>query len=98
LLNPLARIMIKPFSKKRRLLTAIANRFFRRRRVPEQIFLTDRTYGLKNAAFSSAIAKFLEDNLNAGKDGKFRLAAGLYRYDFDTKLPRTQTRRNGMAI
>jgi hypothetical protein len=93
ILSPLARIMIKPFSK--RSLTGLAKYLFRRHGHSPQIFLLDRTYGLKNEAFSAAVMKFVEENLNTGKDGRFALEWNCYRYARDTELPRLQIRKNG---
>jgi hypothetical protein len=100
ILSPLARMMIKPLTEKRGIMTSLAEKFFKKSKPEErlQIFLPDKTYGLKNAAFSEAITKFVEENLNAGKDGDFKFTRKLYRYGYDSEIPRAQTRQGGEII
>ncbi len=79
--NPLARILIKPFVEKKGTLgalTAAAMKVFGVVRPMETIYVPDKTYGIHNEAFTAAVHKFVEDKLNASKEGKFVLPAGLY--------------------
>ena len=77
IVNPLARILIKPFhTKKGGWLASMARAVFRQR--PGQIFVPDKTYGIHNDAFSATVKQFVEEKLNRGKEGKFQLAEGLY--------------------
>ena len=97
IVNPLARILIKPFDevqKKTGPLTSAARKVFKKRKVSQQIFIPDKAYGIHNDFFSATVTKFVEDNLNAGKSGKFKLAKGLYQ----DAVPRMQKRKDGKII
>ncbi len=81
IVNPLARILIKPFVEKKSAvgtLTAVAMRFFNVHRPQQSIYVPDKTYGIHNEAFTAAVHKFVEGKLNHNKNGKFVLPAGLY--------------------
>jgi hypothetical protein len=80
ILNPLARILIRPFHQEAEgQLTSIAQKAFGRDL--QQIFVAGKTYGLCSDTFSAAVKQFAEEKLNQGKEGKFRLAEGLYEAD-----------------
>lgn len=81
ILNPLARILIKPYvqkiSLKSSLKLAASAMFMQPARRP-RVFVANGAYGLRNENFTAAIAGFVEDNLNSGKQGEFRLPWGVY--------------------
>jgi hypothetical protein len=80
ILNPLARILIRPFHEEAEgQLTSMAQKTFGRDL--QQIFVAGKTYGLSSDTFSAAVKQFAEEKLNRGKEGKFRLAEGLYEDD-----------------
>jgi hypothetical protein len=81
ILNPLARILLRPFHKEEEAgeLTSAAREAFGREF--QQIFVAGKTYGLCSDTFSAAMGQFAEEKLNQGKEGKFRLAEGLYEAD-----------------
>lgn len=68
ILNPLARMLLKPYRKKG--LSAIFNR--------KHIFVPEKIYGLQNASFSTFVHRFAEEFLNRGKDGDYRLKNSVY--------------------
>jgi hypothetical protein len=76
ILNPLARILIKPFHKEAGKLTTIARAVFGRK--PEQIFIPEQAYGLDNDAFSQVVKQFVEEKFNHGREGVYTTALGLY--------------------
>ena len=83
IVSPLTRILIKPFREKKPLpeskrgkLAFAAQKAFQPHK--KQIFVADKAYGLASDAFSATVKNFIEENLNTGKVGDFRLARGLY--------------------
>lgn len=97
ILNPLARIVIKPYVQKLSVKGALkiaANALFRRRESRPELFVPAKIYGLPNNAFPAAVTSFVEEKLNVGKEGEFNLPEQLY----PDGLPPTQIRRDGQKL
>lgn len=82
IINPLARILIKPFKLKYKplnTLSAMANKLFGREPPPlGDLFVPEKQYGLHSEEFQYVVKQFAEDRLNAGKRGQFKLPSALY--------------------
>lgn len=88
--DPIARIFIKPFDTPRpprawpSLRQKIFNFITMKKEeppapfVPDTAYIADKSYGIQNPDFDRLVQDFLEQHVNAGIEGKFRLRDGCY--------------------
>ncbi len=97
IINPLARMLIKPFVIKHRqlgMLASFAQKVFGRDKGPMgDLFVPDKPYGIRNDEFQQAVKQFTEERLNDGKSGDFKMRSDLYQDDLHSRY----TRKNGVT-
>ncbi|MEZ0262561.1 MAG: hypothetical protein ACAH80_16270 [Alphaproteobacteria bacterium] len=104
ILNPLARVILKPYVQQRSVantLQACINRVFRRVAGRPEIFVQNKTYGLPNETFPALVRRFAEEQLNKDKEGTFRLDPKIYADGLPPEQQRAGGRNtpvNGLSI
>jgi hypothetical protein len=103
IVDPLARIVIKPYAQQGiKCAFRSAVKYLRGEDGSRpEVFAMNKSYGLPNEAFKKAVEQFVEDRLNAGKEGEFKLREGLYADGLPPEQLRDKgrtLRRNGLSI
>ncbi len=97
IINPLSRILIKPFvlhHKRLGMLASLAMKVFGREKQPiGDLFVPDKAYGIRNDEFQQAVKQFVDDKLNDGKNGDFRRRHELYQDELSSRY----TRKDGVT-